>query len=299
MLSVRTNHSVSALSLMLPGILLLGLAGTLALRTGVLPQPGVALVATPETIVVEPRAFRYRQAGEFFKAGFAVDAPMLEVTPAKPLTITKYQISAADYDRCVADGACPARESTIPSLPDMPATGVSYDDAEAYAAWLSRHDNAVWSLPSDEQLAFAAGSKFPDDALGVDPDSKNPALRWLADYQREAARKALREPAPQPFGHFGENEYGLADFGGNVWEWTTTCNRRVNLGTSGEVVEEVESCGIYVASGKHRAPLSAFVREPKGGGCSVGTPPDNVGFRLVRDDRWFARLFFAFRQTSL
>jgi hypothetical protein len=27
-----------------------------------------------------------------------------------------------------------------------------------------------------------------------------------------------------------------------------------------------------------------FVKDAKGGGCSVGTPPDNLGFRLVRDD---------------
>lgn len=29
--------------------------------------------------------------------------------------------------------------------------------------------------------------------------------------------------------------------------------------------------------------MSGFVRDAQGGGCSVGTPPDNLGFRLVRD----------------
>jgi hypothetical protein len=27
-----------------------------------------------------------------------------------------------------------------------------------------------------------------------------------------------------------------------------------------------------------------FVRDAGGGGCAVGTPPANLGFRLVRDD---------------
>ena len=29
--------------------------------------------------------------------------------------------------------------------------------------------------------------------------------------------------------------------------------------------------------------MSSFVRDGKRGGCAVGTPPENLGFRLVRD----------------
>jgi hypothetical protein len=29
--------------------------------------------------------------------------------------------------------------------------------------------------------------------------------------------------------------------------------------------------------------MSNFVSDGKSGGCAVGTPPDNLGFRLVRD----------------
>jgi len=35
--------------------------------------------------------------------------------------------------------------------------------------------------------------------------------------------------------------------------------------------------------GRHRAHMSSFVRDGKRGGCAVGTPPENLGFRLVRD----------------
>jgi formylglycine-generating enzyme required for sulfatase activity len=180
----------------------------------------------------------------------------------------------------------------------MPATGVSFDDAQTYAAWFSRRTGAVWVLPTDEQLAFAAGSRFPDDALGVD-DPSNPALRWLADYYRETARKGSREPEPQRLGHFGESETGLSDFAGNVWEWTTTCMRRVTLNSAGTVTSDASSCGIYIATGKHRASLSSFVRNPKGGGCAVGAPPDNVGFRLVKDTRWYAPLLQTLRERGL
>ena len=33
--------------------------------------------------------------------------------------------------------------------------------------------------------------------------------------------------------------------------------------------------------------MSAFIRDAQSGGCSIGAPPDNLGFRLVRDpDVW-------------
>lgn len=297
MSALSSPHLSSSASIALPALLMLAFAGGLAFQTGLF-RSATTDILVPATIRIEPHSFTYRPAGEFYKNGFAVDAPKVEVRRTRTLDIMKYQVTTGEYDACVAEGACPAREQQTPSSLDLPATGISHDDATAYALWLSRRTNAVWTLPSDEDLAFAAGSKFPDDALGVDPDSKNPALRWLADYQREASRKASRDPTPQSLGRFGEGEYGLADFAGNVWEWTTTCNRKVTLAEGGVTASASESCGIYIASGKHRSPLSSFIRDPKSGGCSVGTPPDNVGFRLVRDNTWYSRLVFTFRHAA-
>ena len=48
--------------------------------------------------------------------------------------------------------------------------------------------------------------------------------------------------------------------------------------------EKAANCAVRVVEGRHRAYMIFFVKDAKGGGCSVGTPPDNLGFRLVRDD---------------
>ncbi|MGB3814590.1 MAG: formylglycine-generating enzyme family protein [Shinella sp.] len=302
MATMTSRPGVSWTSLALPAVLLVGLAGVLAVKTDLVgTTPAGHVLDEPQTIEIAPRKFTYRESGEFFRNGFAVDGPVKDDVMRRPLTITKYQVTASDYAHCVADGACaPAEPGFTPvDATRTPATGVSYDDAMAYAAWLSERTGEIWTLPSDRDLAFAAGARFPDDALGVDLDSTNPADRWLADYRREAGRKASRDPVPQPLGQFGENEFGLADFAGNVWEWTATCNRRVNLDKAGRVVNDASSCGIYVASGKHRAAMSSFVRNPKGGGCAVGVPPDNVGFRLVKDTRWYAPLLAALKERGI
>lgn len=302
MAALSRSREVTRVSLAIPSALLLILAGLFAVKTGLLGRaPSESAFDAPAVVTIGPRDFRYRVAGEFFKNGYAIDGPVETVHMNAPLTIMKYQVTAADYARCVAEQACPPAEPEhVARDPgSTPATGVSFDDAQAYAAWLSRRTGAIWVLPTDEQLAFAAGSRFPDDALGVEDDGSNPALRWLADYYRETERKASREPEPQRLGHFGESETGLSDFGGNVWEWTTTCVRRVALDRTGKVTNEASSCGIYIATGKHRAVLSSFVRKPKGGGCAVGAPPDNVGFRLVKDTRWHAPLLQTLREKGL
>src|SRR6185312_16311021 len=99
---------------------------------------------------------------------------------------------------------------------------------------------------------------------------------------------------PLPLGSFGTNENGVADIGGNVWEWTQTCHRRVHVDGAGKVLSEVPACTIRVLDGKHRTPMSFFIRDARSGGCSVGIPPDNLGFRLVRRQAWHEPLLALF-----
>lgn len=284
---------VTTLRLSLPGVTtslgLLFMAGAAALLLASPAWRAPAALPLPQTATIPPATLLHRLDGEYSRAGHPVDAPRVTIAIDRPLEIMRYQVTAADYARCVAAGAC-KRLDNPPGRGDLPVTGVSYSDASDYAGWLSRETGTRWRLPKDLEWAHAAGSRFVDDGRGLDGGETNPALRWLADYEREANRKAASDPAPRPIGSFGANEHGVHDIAGNVWEWTQTCLRRVSLDAAGRTLGETSNCGVYVVEGQHRAPMSFFMRNPKAGGCSVATPPDNLGFRLVREPGWRDRL---------
>jgi formylglycine-generating enzyme required for sulfatase activity len=234
--------------------------------------------------MVEVRAgnVAYRVAGDFTRNGKQAAAPLRQIHFEKPLFIMKHQVSAADYQACVDDSACRALDRGVAIAADRPVVQVSWHDANAYAAWLSNRTGERYRLPTDEEWAFAAGSKFADDALPVDED--DPSKRWIAKYERESERTAGAKDA-RAFGHFGVNENGLADLAGNVWEWTSTCFTRYRLDDAGETISGKANCGVRVVEGQHRSYVTDFIRDARAGGCAAGVPPDNLGFRLVREPR--------------
>ena len=132
----------------------------------------------------------------------------------------------------------------------------------------------------DLDIAF---SKFKDDGISI--DDNDPSKRWIARYEREADRPSS-DPSTRTFGSFGLNENGLQDVGGNVWEWTASCFMRRVLDDDGTIISESPNCGVRVVEGQHRAYVTDFIRDAKAGGCAVGVPPDNLGFRLVLEPKW-------------
>jgi formylglycine-generating enzyme required for sulfatase activity len=274
-----------------------GLAGPLAAIPLTLPltiplvsdrdiQGGGAIVE-PAMVELGPGTMTYRVAGDFTRAGKPAEAPLITLRVAKPLAIMQHQVGAADYQACVDAGACRALERGVAVAVDRPAVQVSWHDAQAYAAWLSRKTGEHYRLPTDAEWAFAASSKFRDDGLAV--DDNDPSKRWIARYERESG--GSDDSATRAFGAFGVNEHGLSDLAGNVWEWTATCFERTVLDEAGNAVRQSPNCGVRVAEGAHRAYVTDFIRDARAGGCASGVPPSNLGFRLVRDPAsWIGRV---------
>jgi formylglycine-generating enzyme required for sulfatase activity len=255
----------------------------------VLAPAGQKGVEAPMLVELKPGTLRYFASGEFTRDGKPVDAPETTIRIRRAFMIMKDQVSVAEYQRCVIENACVPLAPEAATRPGRPAVMVSWRDAQSYAQWLSRKTGVRYRLPSDEEWTYAAGSRAPNEspAAGTGSDAVD---RWLSRYERESRRQPVN-PVVMPLGSFGVNENGLADVGGNVWEWTDTCFTRSAV-DGGRMRVVMENCGVRVVEGAHRTYISDFIRDARGGGCAVGTPPSNLGFRLIRDDTagWLSSL---------
>src|SRR5215472_14476196 len=222
----------------------------LAVVAGFLAAPMVMPAFTPAAVVsdtdlveIAPADFGYRMAGDFSLAGRPVEGPQSTTGLAEKLRIMRHQVTVAEYRRCIEAGACP-KIAIADQRADVPMVGVSWHDAQAYAAWISKATGLNHRLPTDREWSFAAAESVKDQAAPL-IDPSDPAQAWIARYESESARAGSIALAPQPIGAFGGNSNGLLDVGGNVWEWTDSCFVRASL-DGGTMQVTNTNCGVRV-----------------------------------------------------
>ena len=258
-----------------------------AMLAGALAAPILASALAPAppheqdgALRLASASFSYRAAGDFSRNGRPVEIPLRELRLPTDLFIMKRQVTVAEYTRCVDEGAC--RRVAVPAgAQDVPVVGVSWHDASAYAAWVSRKTGITHRLPTDEEWTFAAAEKARDEAMPL-VDPSDPAQAWIARYEADP-------PAP------GRPRRPLslaARSAPTATDWTTwpamsgsgriaaSCVFR-SIASASRITNT--NCGVRVVEGAHRSYMTDFIRDPRSGGCAAGVPPANLGFRLVAE----------------
>ena len=108
--------------------------------------------------------------------------------------------------------------SSLEGIEDHPAVHISYQDAEAYAAWAGK------ALPSEAEWEYAArgGVEGKEFAWGDElvPQGRHMANIWQGQFPwQNLAEDGYTRTSP--VGAYPANPFGLHDMIGNVWEWTT------------------------------------------------------------------------------
>lgn len=111
-----------------------------------------------------------------------------------------------------------------------PVSCVSWDEATAYAAWLSRKTGQAYRLPSASEWEYAAGAGAVS-ALPLGSDLSSACKQ--ANVADEAAARRYpgwnvlacddRYAQSAPVASYAANAFGLHDMIGNVFEWVQDC----------------------------------------------------------------------------
>ena len=110
-----------------------------------------------------------------------------------------------------------------------PVVCVSWDDTTAYVKWLSHRTGAVYRLPTEAEWEYVAraGTKtvrfYQDDKQCDYANGAGQEAKFIVDSGWVLAECSDSHVYTAPVASFGENQFGLFDMLGNVWEWTEDC----------------------------------------------------------------------------
>ena len=201
-------------------------------------------------------------------------AASLTLDGHRRIFVQVHETTVAEWNLCYRDKGCRLglRPPVGADPGDFPATGINWIDAQDYVRWLSEKTGHPFRLPTSGEWYELARDVLPDTP---DPMFSDPSLSWASAYQlSDGPDRRLR-----PVGAWSTTAEGIADFDGNVWEWTSDCY-------DGERTTSPDRpCAAYVLGGEHRSVVSFLVRDPARGGCAVGAPPAHLGLRPVTDTR--------------
>ena len=220
----------------------------------------------PEMVVVLGDSF---EMGDTQGQGFPDEKPVRTVRVAT-FAMGRCEVTFDEFD---AFARATRRES-----PDdegwgrgsRPVINVSWDDAVAYAQWLSGETGERYRLPSEAEWEYAARAGTETDFWWGN-EIRQAGEVW-ANCRDCGSEWDSRQTAP--VGSFQPNDFGVYDTAGNVWEWVQDCSEAA--GGGGDCAPRVIRGGSWF-----NAPWS--LRSAFRNWDYADNRNFSLGFRLARD----------------
>ncbi len=167
----------------------------------------------PEMVVIPAGRFLM---GSKDGEGLDGERPQHLVTIPKPFAVGRHAVTFDEWDACLA------AKGTSHNPGDQgwgrgrrPVINVSWNDAKAYAAWLSKETGQLYRLLSEAEWEYCCRAGTTTAYSTGDSLTKKQAQ--FSEGSAGSAGKTVE------VGSFPPNAFGLHDMHGNVWEWVEDC----------------------------------------------------------------------------
>ena len=304
--------ALAALALIPPNVCAAEAGNELGVAVIVGNQAGEKFRDCPECpeMAVLP-AGSYRMGSPLYEQGRQDDeGPVHDVTFGAPFALGVYEVTVAEFGRFVDETGYSAgsscwtfeggkvedrtgrgwRNPGFGQSGGHPAACVNWNDAQAYAAWLSRRTGEAYRLPSESEWEYAARagtatSRYWGEGESGQCGHANGADASAKERYSVSAVASCRDGHAHtaPAGSFTANGWGLHDMLGNVWVWTADCWNRSYAGspTDGSAWEYGD-CAKRVLRGGSWVDKPSDLRAANRDRYATGFRISGVGFRVAR-----------------
>lgn len=313
---------IALLTCALAGYILCGRMTTLPAARARTPAPGASFRdcsnGCPEMVVVQQGGFTMgAPAGEEERENWPKErrgysVPQHLVTIRHRFAIAKFDVTRDEYAQFVAETNRPDADSCVTlnasgafittngnwHSPGFSQTGrdpvvcVSWDDAQAYVAWLSAKTGHAYRLPTEAEWEYAARAGTTTARYGSD----NPAevcrytnvgdLDYFEQHPGDSGvNRACRDgyAFTSPVESFPPNQFGLSDMLGNVMNWTEDCwNANYSGAPTDGTAWQSGDCGRRVVHGGSWDMDLSGARSANRRGIPTSLRNTTLGFRVAR-----------------
>ena len=219
----------------------------------------------------------YRQ-GDVEKLGEEWRNPVRDVA-IQSFAMGKHEVTFEEYDRFAIATNRRLPEDQGWGRGDRPAIMVSWEDAKAYAEWLSAETGEPYRLPTESEWEYAARSGDKEEAWAGTSDESQ--LIEYAVYVDNSGNRTAKVGSKLP------NAFKLKDMSGNVFEWVEDCLHGTYKGAPKDGSAWLEAEGVDCTRRVIRGGSWNFTPESLRSSSRNWSPVvnrnDGIGFRLVQD----------------